>query len=113
MSSLPLDDLSQFFDGDEFAVPAQWVAEGVTHEALVHFKAPSRLLSIGHNRPVIEEPTLLGQAQAMAPLTEGDAVTVAGHTYRVTAVMPDGYGLVRMTLSEVLSNALGDYEAWQ
>jgi hypothetical protein len=112
MNPLHLEELNLFFVDGEFAETVTWQANGQAHSALVNVKAPHSISTAGHHRPVVEAPSLLGPSTLLETLEEDDMVTVRGESYRVTAVVPDGYGLAQVMLCQHLGNAVGDFETW-
>lgn len=88
------EDLSLFFDTDDFAVRAV-IKRGTTFiiELDAIFTAASQSVEIYDAE--IEEPlpTLMVRSGDISGVRRGDAVTVSGSSFRVEKITPDGTGV--------------------
>lgn len=97
------EDIGQFFDTDEFAIPAVFTRAGApVVTAAVNFNDPSKAVNV-YNDTDVEEPVpfLLAPAATLAPVKRKDAVAVNGTDYIVERIHPDGTGMVLIYLAEV------------
>ena len=96
------EDLSQFFDTDDFAVLAVFTRAGeplVT--AYVIYNGPSHAVRVEGTAVEEAAPFLLAQAEAVEEVLRKDDVAVDGEgDFVVERVHPDGTGLTLIYLAE-------------
>ncbi|MFB9149532.1 head-tail joining protein [Roseovarius ramblicola] len=95
------EDLTEFFDADEFAVEALIARQsGGTLTVLGIFDAPYLNAQIGEYEIDTDQPRLLCRATALPGVLRGDTVTIDGTAYDVmTGPQPDGTGLATLALA--------------
>jgi hypothetical protein len=96
------EDLSQFFDTDDFAVSAAFTRAGVAVAAAdVIFNGPSHQVAVYETAVEELAPFLLAPASAVAAVKRKDAVAADGHgSFVVERIEPDGTGLTKLYLAE-------------
>ena len=85
------EDLSPFFETDEFAVSALW--KGTTTVPVIFDNAYGESLDVSGTTPICTalESDFNGWA-------EGDALVIFGTNYKLVDVQPDGTGVVQIVL---------------
>jgi hypothetical protein len=85
------DDLSEFFDADDFAVVAVIVQAGVAREVLCHFDAPHVDAQAGGYEANSADVFITAPETALAGIRRGATCNVGGKTYAVLD-SPQGSG---------------------
>lgn len=85
------EDLSVFFDEDAFAVSA--VLDGTTISVIFDREYAQAFDGIASTAPVATAP-----GASVSAATTASVLVVAGNTYRVRSVQPDGTGVSRLIL---------------
>ena len=92
------EDLSLFFDTDEFAVEATATTRaGATLQLKVIFDAPPAD-AFGAGGMEASQPAVLVATSAVEALRQGDLFVVGARSYRVENTQPDGTGVTRLLL---------------
>lgn len=96
-----VEDLTQFFDTDEFAVEAVFT-RGVATVATadVIFNGPSHQVSVYETEVEEPAPFILAPVASVAAVKRKDAVAVNGGAYVVERIEPDGTGLTKLYMAE-------------
>jgi hypothetical protein len=88
------EDILQFFDTRDFGVVAVFTRGGAAvATANVLFDDPSHEVTAYETGVEESAHTLQAEAASVAAVKRGDAVAVAGASYRIERIEPDGNGL--------------------
>lgn len=96
------ENLSQFFDTDDFAVPARITgAGGFDRTVSVIFNNPTKEIAV-YSETQIESPefNFLAQESDLAGVKKGMTATVNAVAYKVERIERDGDGLATCYLSK-------------
>jgi len=97
-------DRALFFDTGEFAVTAIWT-RGSTPVSLSVLLNSGSVESDQFEGPgsIVESGEILLRAEDLpAGAVAGDAITIAGQNYTAKSILPDGTGIVLVTLEKVI-----------
>ena len=97
------EDLSLFFDPDGFAIEGVFNLGGspaVTRTVSVIFNTPSQSVDLYGTQVEADAPNLLAATSDLAGVTRARTVTIAGTTYKVERIVPDGTGVSTVYLSK-------------
>ena len=92
------ENLSEFFDTDDFAISAIWIKDGNDQEIIGLFDSPySR---VGLSIPGIQSArTVFTVMEAdVSGVAHGQTIRIGAMTYVIRGVEPDGSGTVRLVL---------------
>lgn len=95
------DDRRLFVQDDDFAVPVLWAHSGGMAHFYAIFDADYQLLSSAFLDAGVEgaSPQIHACSADLPPAAaQGDGVTVAGGSYRVVEIKPDGTGMTIVRL---------------
>ncbi|XVJ50889.1 MAG: hypothetical protein HEQ32_01885 [Vampirovibrio sp.] len=106
---LPLPDLNELFDGDEFAQAITWLKDSQPHQALCILQSPEMLVRLGILTLEDADAVAIMQMSESQGLKRDDIVMIDEKNYRITHALHDEFGLVRfgLTLNHVNDIATG------
>jgi hypothetical protein len=87
------EDLSPFFDTDEFAVSALW--NGTTTVPVIFDNAYDEGIGMAALLPIVT-----GKAADFPGVAAGQTLLINGVTYKIDTPQPDGTGLVTLILKK-------------
>jgi hypothetical protein len=89
------EDLTQFFDLDDFAVEAEWSEAPGEPVNVIFDKAFIENLGIAGNSPVA-----LGKESDFPDVAEGQTLTISGTVYTIITSQPDGTGVTTLIMEK-------------
>lgn len=96
-----LEDLSQFFNEDDFAVEAIITLSNNSQKTVnVIFSAQTMDVAVYDTEIVADTPNFLAASADIAELKDGSPVTIGGKNYKVKKVTDDGTGLSTVYLKK-------------
>lgn len=87
------EDLTEFFDSDDFAVEAEWSEAPGEPVNVIFDKAFIENLGIAGNSPVA-----LGRESDFPGVEEGQTLTISGTVYKIITSQPDGTGVTTLIM---------------
>lgn len=92
LSNSILTDLDEFFDADDFGIAAVVDGEAVTG---IFDNIYVEIEGVSGTHPVLTCKT-----SAVSHASQGDTVTIAGISYRIASIEPDGTGVTQLILED-------------
>lgn len=94
-----VEDLDQFFEEKDFAIPATFTRGTATiAECMVNFDATVDTVQVESAEIATDAPSLLTKTANVVGVRKKDVVALAGKTYKVRFVLDDGTGVTRIDL---------------
>lgn len=109
---LPLPDISELFDVDDFAQPVTWVKDGQVYGADGILQTPQMLVRLGFFTIEEADAVLCMETSKAGGLGRGDVVTIAEANYRITNTINNGRGVIRFGLTLDIQNEEGEVFEW-
>lgn len=93
------EDLSQFFDLEDFAVEAVFSRDGNNIATVnVIFDSPTEAIQFDQMEVAADNPFCIAKTSEIANVRRRDTATIEDVAYKVTAIKHDGTGVTRIDL---------------